>query len=107
MKTVKNLRKASVMFKESLAGVIEETGEGYRFAYDSAYLTQGKPIGVPFPLREQPYDSKILFPFFKGLLPEGWFREIVCQTIKIDPKDDFGLLIKACGDCIGAVWIRE
>ncbi|MEI6781456.1 MAG: HipA N-terminal domain-containing protein [Verrucomicrobiota bacterium] len=47
-----------------------------------------------------------MFPFFKGLLPEGWFREIVCQTLKIDPKDDFGLLIKACGDCIGAVWIQ-
>ena len=39
-------------------------------------------------------------------LPEGWFREIVCQTLKIDPKDDFGLLIQACGDCIGAVWIK-
>lgn len=104
---MKPLRKANVMFKESLAGVIEETGTGYRFAYDAAYLTQGSPIGIAFPLREQPYESAALFPFFKGLLPEGWFREIVCQTLKIDPKDDFGLLIKACGDCIGAVWIKE
>jgi len=47
-----------------------------------------------------------LFPFFKGLLPEGWYREVVCQTLKIDPKDEFGLLVKACGDCIGAVWIK-
>ena len=107
MQRVKPPRKASVMFKESLAGVIEDTGKGYRFAYDPAYLTHGTPIGVAFPLREHPYENKTLFPFFKGLLPEGWFREIVCQTIKIDPKDDFGLLIKACGDCIGAVWIKE
>jgi len=28
------LRKASVIFKETTAGSIEETGEGYRFAYD-------------------------------------------------------------------------
>lgn len=100
------LRKASVMFKETLAGAIEETGEGYRFAYHPAYLANGIPIAVAFPLREQPYESKTLFPFFKGLLPEGWFRDIVCQTLKIDSKDDFGMLIKACGDCIGAVWIK-
>ena len=101
------LRKVSVMFKESLAGTIEETGHDYRFVYDPAYLIQGQPIGIAFPLREQSYESKTLFPFFKGLLPEGWFREIVCQTLKIDTKDDFGLLAKACGDCIGAVWVKE
>jgi serine/threonine-protein kinase HipA len=95
------------MFKEALAGVIEETGTGYRFVYDPAYRMQGKPIGVAFPLREQPYENKTLFPFFKGLLPEGWFREIICQTLKVDPKDEFGLLIKACGDFVGAVWIKE
>ena len=104
---MKPLRKAYVIFKDVMAGVIEETDKGYRFTYDPAYLTQGKPIGTTFPLQEQPYENKALFPFFKGLLPEGWFREIVCQTLKIDSKDDFGLLIKACGDCIGAVWIKE
>ena len=104
---MKSLRKASVMFKQVEAGVIEETGEGYRFIYDSDYLTQGNPIAVAFPLTEQTYESKTLFPFFKGLLPEGWFREVVCQTLKVDSQDDFGLLIKACGDCIGAVWIKE
>ena len=103
---MKPLRKANVMFKEVLAGTIEETGPGYRFSYDSDYLVIGKTIGVAFPLRREPYESPALFPFFKGLLPEGWFREIVCQTLKIDPRDDFGLLIKACGDCIGAVWIQ-
>ena len=103
---MKPLRKANVMFKETLAGTIEETGTGYRFTYDPAYLVAGKTIGVPFPLRTEPYESQALFPFFKGLLPEGWFREVVCQTLKIDPKDDFGLLIKACGDCIGAVGIQ-
>ncbi|MBI2439798.1 MAG: HipA N-terminal domain-containing protein [Lentisphaerae bacterium] len=104
---MRNLRKARVMFKEKFAGIIEETGSGYRFTYDLAYLSQAEAIGVAFPPREQPYDSKSLFPFFKGLLPEGWFRDIVCRTLKIDPQDDFGLLVKACGDCIGAVWIKE
>ncbi|MDD5706100.1 MAG: HipA N-terminal domain-containing protein [Kiritimatiellae bacterium] len=104
---MKPLRKASVMFKDRPAGSIEETGEGYRFSYDPAYLAGGVPIAVAFPLQAQPYESKTLFPFFKGLLPEGWFRDIVCQTLKIDSKDKFGLLVKACGDCIGAVWIKQ
>jgi serine/threonine-protein kinase HipA len=99
-------RKANVMFKDALAGVIEETGQGYRFTYDPTYLGAGKPIGVAFPLQGQPYESATLFPFFKGLLPEGWLRAIICQTLKVDIKDEFGLLIKTCGDCIGAVWIR-
>lgn len=103
---MKTTRTANVMFKEVLAGVIAETGTGYRFTYDPVYLRAGKPIAVAFPLREQPYESATLFPFFKGLLPEGWLRAIICQTLKVDPKDEFGLLIKTCGDCIGAVWIK-
>ena len=95
------------MFKEAVAGIIEETGTGYRFVYDPVHVAKGRPIAVAFPLREQPYESRTLFPFFKGLLPEGWFREVVCQTLKIDPRDDFGLLVRACGDCVGAVWIGE
>lgn len=103
---MKPLRKAIVMFKERMAGVVEETETGYRFTYDVNFLTSAQPIAVMFPLRDEPYESATLFPFFKGLLPEGWYREVVCQTLKIDPKDDFGLLIKACGDAIGAVWIK-
>lgn len=98
-------RKANVMFKERMAGVVEETDNRYRFTYDPNFLKNDEPIAVAFPLRAEPYESGTLFPFFKGLLPEGWYREVVCQTLKIDPKDDFGLLVKACGDCIGAVWI--
>jgi serine/threonine-protein kinase HipA len=104
---VKTLRKATVMFKDVVAGVIEETEQGFRFTYDSTFIQQNVPIAIVLPLRAQAFESKTLFPFFKGLLPEGWFKEIVCQTLKVDPKDDFGLLIKSCGDCIGAVWIIE
>ena len=103
---MKALRKADVMFKDAPAGIFEETVTGYRFTYDPAYLRAGTPIAVVFPLREQPYESATVFPFFKGLLPEGWLRAIICQTLKVDTKDEFGLLIKTCGDCIGAVWIK-
>ena len=100
-------RSAKVMFKDALAGVIEETEQGYRFAYDGDFLSLEHPIAVNFPLQKEPFESKDLFPFFLGLLPEGWYREIACRTLKIDLEDDFGLLIKGCRDCIGAVWLDE
>jgi serine/threonine-protein kinase HipA len=101
------MRTAKVMFKNSFAGIIEETENGYRFTYDSSFLDHGKPIAVAFPLQEKPFESEGLFPFFQGLLPEGWYRDIVCRTLKIDKDDLFGLLIRACKDCIGAVWVEE
>lgn len=103
----KPLRKAQVMFKDKRAGSVEETPNGYRFTYDNDYLKNGEVIAVAFPLRVEPYESSELFPFFRGLLPEGWYREVVCQTLKINTEDEFGLLIKACEDTIGAVWIKE
>lgn len=100
-------RKAVVMFKDRRAGIIEEIIRGYRFTYDSDFLTDGVPIAVTFPLQTEPFESEELFPFFKGLLPEGWYREIVSRKLKIDKKDLFGFLMNACEDTIGAVWIRK
>ena len=101
------LRRGKVRYKDTVAGVVEETQEGYRFAYDAEFLDSGSSIAVSLPIRREPYDSGELFPFFKGLLPEGWYREIVCRTLKIDEEDEFGLLIRTCGDCIGAVSVEE
>ena len=70
-------RKANVFYKEELAGVIAETKEGYTFAYDKEFLKKKIPISISLPPREEPYMSKELFPFFKGLLPEGWYLDIV------------------------------
>jgi len=100
------MRKARVMFKETFAGTIEETGKGYRFTYDPDFIEHGQAIAVAFPLRSEPFESGDLFPFFQGLLPEGWYRDIVSRTLKIDPEDSFGLLIKSCKDCVGAVWVE-
>jgi serine/threonine-protein kinase HipA len=100
------LRRANVLFKGQLAGAIEETASGYRFTYDPGFVDFGHSIAVSFPLAAEPFESARLFPFFEGLLPEGWYKEIVCRTIKVDEDDGFGLLIQACGDCVGAVSIE-
>ena len=51
--------------------------------------------------------SKTLFPFFDGLIPEGWLLGAVSRNWKIDITDRFGLLLVACKDGIGNVSIRE
>lgn len=100
-------RQAAVYFQDHLAGRLTETSTGYRFVYDESYLKDGKPISLTLPLRAEPFESEELFPFFAGLVPEGWYLRIVSPTIKVDEHDTFGLLIKTCRDCIGAVSVEE
>ena len=62
----------------------------------SITLKKNVPISVTLPLRNEPYESEDLFPFFQGLLPEGWYLEIVASTLKIDKEDDYGILLATC-----------
>ena len=103
------LRQAGVCVRGRFAGLIQETDEGYRFTYDPLYLAGEKPcaVSLTLPLRAEPYVSRTLFPFFDGLIPEGWLLGVVSRNWKIDQKDRFGLLAVACHDCIGSVSIRE
>ena len=102
-------RKAAVYVRDTFAGTLAETDAGYTFAYDPLYLESpdAKPVSLTLPLSQKPYESNVLFPFFDGLIPEGWLLHIVTKNWKIDQNDRFGLLLVACKDCIGAVRIEE
>ena len=102
-------RLAYVYVRNIFAGILQETDAGYSFAYDAAYLKRedASAVSLTLPLTDQTYTSKTLFPFFDGLIPEGWLLGIVSRNWKIDPKDRFGLLLVACKDCIGNVSIEE
>lgn len=100
------MRRAKVYYKELLAGILEENAGGYRFFYLPEYLAQEEvfPVSLALPVREEPYESQSLFPFFWGLLAEGSLRELQLREFKIDPDDSFGLLLKtAAHDVIGCV----
>ena len=102
------IRRADVFFRNRLAGRLRELSEGgYRFVYDEAYVLDGEPVSLTLPVRAEPFESEAVFPFFAGLVPEGWYLRIVSPTIKVDERDTFGLLLRTCGDCIGAVSLRE
>ncbi|MDZ8118187.1 HipA N-terminal domain-containing protein [Pontiella agarivorans] len=79
----------------------------YRFSYTADYLAQNDaaPIRLSLPLQKEPFEDKRLFPFFDGLIPEGWLLNIAENTWKLNPRDRMGLLLSCCRDCIGAVSI--
>ena len=103
------MRKANIKMYDKLAGTLFQDGEGYHFQYDSEYLSAqyAKPVSLTLPLREEAYHSNLLFPFFDGLIPEGWLLDIAEKNWKINPRDRMGLLLSCCNDCIGAVSVDQ
>lgn len=101
------MRKAEVLLHDRAVGVLEELDRGYRFTYHADYLENPKaePVSLTLPLRPEPFEDKRLFPFFDGLIPEGWLLEIAEATWKINPRDRMGLLLACCRDCIGAAGV--
>ncbi len=103
------MRKAKVLFHDEPAGILSETEEGYEFLYYPEYAasSEAEPISLTMPKRTEPYTSKILFPFFDGLIPEGWLLDIAEKNWKINARDRMGLLLACCRDCTGAVSIID
>ena len=102
-------RRADIFVRGIRAGELTETDEGYSFGYDPEYLHSewALPVSITMPLTEEKYISSVLFPFFDGLIPEGWLLEIASRNWKLDRNDRFGLLLLCCNDCIGDVSVRE
>lgn len=55
------------------------------------------------PLTDKSYHDTVLFPFFDGLIQEGWLLGIAEKSWKINQRDRMSLLLACCKDCIGAV----
>ncbi|OWY24295.1 phosphatidylinositol kinase [Sphingobacteriales bacterium UPWRP_1] len=103
------MRKAAIKVENQLAGWLTQDEWGYHFVYNKDYVTMpdARPVSLTLPLREAPYTSKVLFPFFDGLIPEGWLLDIAEKNWKLNPRDRMGLLLACCKDCIGAVSVEE
>lgn len=91
--------------RSQLAGMLTEDENGYTFVYEPSYLqkSDAEAVSLTIPLQEKPFQDKVLFPFFDGLIPEGWLLDIAEITWKINPRDRMSLLLACCKDCIGAV----
>lgn len=104
------MRQAVIQYNNTEAGRLTETDDGiYVFKYIDAYIKDypGQFITFTMPVREQPYTDKRLFPFFEGLIPEGWLLDIASKSWKINTNDRMGLLLACCSNCIGAVSVHS
>lgn len=101
------MKKAKVYLGNALAGILTEDDMGYEFRYDTDYLgsADARAVSLTLPLTDKPYRNNVLFPFFDGLIPEGWLLDIAQQNWKISARDRFSLLTACCKDCIGNVSI--
>lgn len=103
------MRQALIKYDNKLAGILTEEDNGeYQFVYDETYA-QSFPnqfITFQMPVTTRPYRSKMLFPFFDGLIPEGWLLNIAAESWKINKNDRMGLLLACCQNAIGAVSIH-
>lgn len=99
------MRTAEIYMYNTLAGQLTEDDEGFHFSYLREYLENphSQAVSLTLPLTEAHYRSKVLFPFFDGLIPEGWLLDIAQKNWKLNPRDRMGLLLACCRDCIGAV----
>lgn len=102
-------RTGRVFMNQHFAGVLREDEDGFSFTYDGEYLRRSDAMAVSLslPLRDESYRDRGLFPFFDGLIPEGWLLDIAEKTWKLDARDRMGLLLACCEDCIGAVSVRR
>jgi len=99
------MRQGEIWVNNKHAGILIEDEDGYNFSYKAAYLKQDDalPVSLTLPLQQEPFHSEHLFPFFDGLIPEGWLLDIAQKNWKINPRDRMGLLLTVCKDCIGNI----
>jgi len=103
------MKRAKVYMYDREAGVLVEDDNGYHFSYFKSYLdsNDAEPVSLTLPLSTDEYLSKFLFPFFDGLIPEGWLLDIATKNWKLNERDRMSILLATCQDCIGAVSIEE
>jgi serine/threonine-protein kinase HipA len=100
------MRACKVYVHDTEAGILKETdNKEYVFTYHEGY--QGEPVCLAMPVRQKPYHSDHLFPYFFNMLSEGANRQLQSTLLHIDEKDDFGIMLATAQyDTIGAVTIK-
>lgn len=102
------MKTGRVFYRDIFAGVIEKDDNGYCFRYDANYLNNSSlpDISATLPKTQAEHHSKILFPFFFGLLAEGRQKDRQCRELRIDENDHFTRLLETSAyGAIGAVYV--
>lgn len=104
------MRSLVVYVKNREAGILAKFRDGsYEFRYTDRYRRDASAASVAFslPKSRAVHRSKVLFPFFYGLLAEGVQKRMQCRSLRIDENDHFTRLAETCRTgVIGAVWVK-
>lgn len=103
------MRKGKVFYNDIFTGIVTETNDGeYTFAYQPSYIEAYPKQFLTFtmPVTDKVYRDRRLFPFFDGLIPEGWLLDVASDNWKINKNDRMGLLLVCCKNCIGSVSVE-
>lgn len=103
------MRQAKIFYDSIFCGVLTETNDGdFTFQYQENYVKNypNQFITFTMPVTNKIYKENRLFPFFEGLIPEGWLLDIASKNWKINKNDRMGLLLACCHNCIGAVSVE-
>lgn len=104
------MRAADVFHRGRRAGTLAQLDDGsFAFAYVGEYLgdASAPPVSLTLPRVAEPYHSESLFPAFFQLLPGGHNKRVLCQTLRIDPNDDFSILLRVAGhDTVGVITVK-
>jgi serine/threonine-protein kinase HipA len=97
-------RRAKIHFFGEHVGDLWEDEEGFHYQYTPSYFEKGEcAISHTLPIQSERFFNQQIFPFFDGLIPEGWLLDLATDSWKINPRDRMGLLLACCKECIGAV----
>ncbi|MEM6398311.1 MAG: HipA N-terminal domain-containing protein [Bacteroidota bacterium] len=105
------MRQARINYKGEHAGVLTQLDDGsYTFTYTELWFIDSNkpPISLTLSKYRQTHHSRIFFPFFFNMLPEGANKDWLCRYFKLDKDDYFGQLVMAAKyDAIGAITVDK
>ncbi|MDO5441912.1 MAG: HipA domain-containing protein [Bacillota bacterium] len=79
------------------------------FQYDANYLNleNAKAMSIALPLQSESFTEDKTRSFFEALLPEGFSRQSLANSIRKNENDYIGLLSVVGRECIGAILISD
>ena len=88
------------------------TGNSFRdavFSYDKSFIASSSAhaISLSLPLSKKDFDADVTKTFFDGLLPEGFTRQCVADSIHASPDDYISILRELGSECLGAIQIID
>src|SRR5213592_2399075 len=96
-----------VYLYDARVGTLAPRGHGMRFTYTQQALENERvpAVSVSLPKRVEPFADSLAGPFFRNLLPEQAFRQLVAAAVGTAPENSLALLGAIGGECPGAVSI--